>query len=81
MKKLIAMTLAVLMMLSLAACAPAATQNGDQTGTTGDNAPFTGVEDGVLTVGMECAEIYVDKMAKAIVQNRQKCTVDLWPFS
>lgn len=34
-----------------------------------------------VTVGMECAEIYVDKMAKAIVQNRQKCTVDLWPFS
>ena len=52
MKKLIAMTLAVLMLLSLAACAPAATQTptGDQA-----DAPFTGVEDGVLTVGMECA--------------------------
>ena len=40
MKKIIAMILALVMMMSLAAC--------------GDNAT-TGVEDGVLTVGMECA--------------------------
>ena len=38
MKKIIAMILAIVMMMSLAAC--------------GDNAT-TGVEDGVLTVGME----------------------------
>ena len=48
MKKIIAMILAALMMLSLAACTQ--TPTGDQTG-----ASFTGVEDGVLTVGMECA--------------------------
>ena len=40
MKKIIAMILALVMMMSLVAC--------------GDNAT-TGVEDGVLTVGMECA--------------------------
>ena len=40
MKKIIAMILALVMMMSLAACSGGAT---------------TGVEDGVLTVGMECA--------------------------
>ena len=40
MKKIIAMILAIVMMMSLAACSGGAT---------------TGVEDGVLTVGMECA--------------------------
>ena len=48
MKKILALTLAVLMTLALAACTtsqPAA----------GNDGPFTGVEDGVLTVGMECA--------------------------
>ena len=40
MKKIIAMILAMVMMMSLAACSGGAT---------------TGVEDGVLTVGMECA--------------------------
>ena len=40
MKKIIAMILALVMMMSLAACGSGAT---------------TGVEDGVLTVGMECA--------------------------
>ena len=40
MKKIIAMTLAILMMLSMAACG---------------SSEKTGVEDGVLTVGMECA--------------------------
>ena len=51
MKKMLAMILAIMMVLSMAACAPADTSNG---GTTGAVA-FTGVEDGVLTVGMECA--------------------------
>ena len=55
MKKIIAMMLAAVMMLAMAACAPATTQNGDQTGATGGEATFTGVEDGVLTVAMECA--------------------------
>ena len=40
MKKIIAMTLAILMVLSMAAC---------------DGGEKSGVEDGVLTVGMECA--------------------------
>ena len=47
MKKIIAMLLAMMMVLSLAACdaAPKETQPAN----------ITGVEDGVLTVGMECA--------------------------
>ena len=51
MKKLFAMMMAVLMVLSMAACTPAQ----DTGATGGDDAAFTGVEDGVLTVGMECA--------------------------
>ena len=61
MRKILATTLAILMMLSLAACggttepaqttAPAA----DATGEATEAAAFTGVEDGVLTVAMECA--------------------------
>lgn len=55
MKKILAMLLAVCMLLTLAACAPS-----DVPGETGGNnettgAAFTGVEDGVLTVAMECA--------------------------
>ncbi len=56
MKKLFAMMMAVLMALSMAACAP--TQDAGATGgedATTAAAAFTGVEDGVLTVGMECA--------------------------
>ena len=41
MRRIVAMTLAVLMMLAMAAC--------------GAEKPASGVEDGVLTVGMECA--------------------------
>ena len=41
MKKIVAMILAVMMVLSLAAC--------------GGKGPNSGVEDGILTVGMECA--------------------------
>ena len=45
MKKILAITLAMLMVLSLAACGE----------SNGADAAFTGVEDGVLTVAMECA--------------------------
>ena len=62
MRRIIAMIMAMLMMLSLCACgaseeAPAAAPAEDaapaEAVVTGDIA--TGVEDGVLTVGMECA--------------------------
>ena len=52
MKKLISLVLALTMLLTLTACgssAPAATE------APASNANVTGVEDGVLTVGMECA--------------------------
>ena len=53
MKKILTLILALTMVLSLTACggnaAPAETP--DQ----GSSAVITGVEDGVLTVGMECA--------------------------
>ena len=42
MKKMFAMLLALVMVMGLAAC-------------SGTGEGFTGVEDGVLTVGMECA--------------------------
>ena len=49
MKKILSMILALTMLLALTACgAPAAEQNAPA-------AAITGVEDGVLTVGMECA--------------------------
>ena len=48
MKKILALTLALLMMAAMAACT--ASQPA-----TGGEAAFTGVQDGVLTVGMECA--------------------------
>ncbi len=64
MRRMFAMILAAMMLLSLAACAPSETPNetngaaveatGDATQTTGA-AAVTGVEDGVLTVAMECA--------------------------
>ena len=50
MKKMLAMLLAAVMLLSLAACAPA-----DEDTTPSADANFTGVDDGVLTVAMECA--------------------------
>ena len=55
MKKILAMLLAAMMLLSLAACTaePATTPDGT-TGAAGEEAAFTGVEDGVLTVAMEC---------------------------
>ena len=48
MKKILALTLALLMMAAMAAC------TASQPATGGETA-FTGVQDGVLTVGMECA--------------------------
>ncbi|MBR3979370.1 MAG: transporter substrate-binding domain-containing protein [Oscillospiraceae bacterium] len=51
MRRLIALTLALMMALTLAACAASNTDTADTTGA----AAVTGVEDGVLTVAMECA--------------------------
>jgi len=66
MRRMLAMILAAMMLLSLAACAPSETPSGtngtptatipaveDLTGT--DTSKIIGLEDGVLTVGMECA--------------------------
>ena len=65
MRRILALVLAALMLLSMAACAssttatPAATETTAPTETTETtetaDTPATGVEDGVLTVGMECA--------------------------
>ena len=58
MKKILALTLALLMVLSLAACggndAPAADAPAADA-PAADAPAIAGVEDGVLTVGMECA--------------------------
>ena len=54
MKRILALVLAAMMLLSMAACAastPAAAEAASDTNTEA----VTGVEDGVLTVGMECA--------------------------
>ena len=48
MKKILALTLALLMMAAMAACTASQPATGNETA-------FTGVQDGVLTVGMECA--------------------------
>ena len=57
MKKLISVILSLLMILSMTACASSgSTAPAASTASTADNtAVLTGVEDGVLTVGMECA--------------------------
>ena len=60
MKKLISLVLALTMLLTLTACgssAPAATEapKADAPAAEAPAAIATGVEDGVLTVGMECA--------------------------
>ena len=49
MRRIFAILMAAVMMLSLAAC------GGANDNTNDDAAAITGVEDGVLTVGMECA--------------------------
>ena len=51
MKKLLAMLLAMLMVMSLAACA----SSEGEAGGNGKKDAVTGVEDGILTVAMECA--------------------------
>lgn len=59
MKKFFALAMALVMTASLAACgsgpAPAASGSADSAASSGAQAAFTGVEDGVLTVAMECA--------------------------
>ena len=56
MKKILAMILAAVMLLSLAACgAQPQLPEETQANNGGSDAAYTGVEDGVLTVGMECA--------------------------
>ena len=65
MKRILALVLAALMLLSISACSSSTTSTPAATETTAstENAettetadtPATGVEDGVLTVGMECA--------------------------
>ena len=50
MKKIFALMMALVMVMSFAGCVSTGTND-----TTGSAAAFTGVEDGVLTVGMECA--------------------------
>ena len=57
MKKLVSVILSLLMILSMTACASSgSTAPAASTASTADNtAVLTGVEDGVLTVGMECA--------------------------
>ena len=65
MRRILVLALAALMLLSMAACAssttatPAATETTASTETTETtetaDTPATGVEDGLLTVGMECA--------------------------
>lgn len=58
MKKLLALSLALVMALGLAACGTPSEPAEDETTDTEDTsaaAEIQGVEDGVLTVGMECA--------------------------
>ena len=58
MKKIICMVMALMMVLSLVACgstAPATTEPTDTQPADTQPAVATGVEDGILTVGMECA--------------------------
>ncbi len=52
MKKILALTLALVMALALCACGGQKTENKPEGGDTA--AAVTGVEDGVLTVAMEC---------------------------
>ena len=52
MRRMISMLMALAMILSFAACGGNDANTADD---TANNAPVTGVEDGVLTVAMECA--------------------------
>ena len=55
MRKIFALTLAILMMLALAACGSTEQQTNNPSNEGGSAAVPSGVEDGVLTVAMECA--------------------------
>lgn len=55
MKKFLSLVLALTMLLTLAACAGGSKGETTPPSVSGDADTFTGVEDGVLTVGMECA--------------------------
>ena len=57
MRRIIALTLSMLMLLALAACSgsPAQTEAPAPAEADASAGSYTGVEDGVLTVGMECA--------------------------
>lgn len=55
MKKFLAMLLALVMVLSLAACGGSSDAATDSDASKMDASGSTGVEDGVLTVAMECA--------------------------
>ena len=51
MKRILPLLLSLAMALALCACGSQSSSDGAQTSVSGS----TGVEDGVLTVGMECA--------------------------
>ena len=57
MKKLVSVILSLLMILSMTACASSGSTApaASDVPTSAPAAALTGVEDGVLTVGMECA--------------------------
>ena len=55
MRRILALVLAALMLLSMAACASSTATTETTASTETTDIPATGVEDGVLTVGMECA--------------------------
>ena len=53
MRRMMTMLLALVMVLSLVACGGGSDAGADA--PENSDAPYTGVEDGVFTVGMECA--------------------------
>lgn len=55
MRRLFAMMMALVMVLALAACAPSGSSSETTGNQAGSDAVNSGVEDGVLTVAMECA--------------------------
>ena len=55
MKKILSLILALTLCLSLAACGGSGSNETEATEATGGSAIASGVEDGVLTVAMECA--------------------------
>ena len=55
MKRIVSVILTVLMLLAMTACGSAAAPSASDAPAAESGAVVTGVEDGVLTVGMECA--------------------------